>query len=581
MTRNASPPQTRSFFRKLVFLGLLVVCGLSNPIALGQGLSSGDTIRIGVLKSGSYEIVVLPVETYVARVLAGEALPGSEPAALETLAVAIRTYALENRGRHRADGFDLCDQTHCQVMRASTPATERAALATANQVLLYKGQLATVYYSASCGGRTEKPSNVWPGSEDPPYLPSKADDGCQGFPEWSTELSIDDLQRALRAAGFTGVLRNVKIADRNESGRASRIALEGMTPAEISGQDLRAAIGRTLGWQYLQSASFQLARSGKAFRFTGHGNGHGVGLCVIGSAKLAANGETARQILERYFPGTTIGTVGPRLTAAPPDRDRPSIAPPPRTAVATSPPSVSTPAASAASAASSSTPAKPATEIPATAPPTPAAAAAAPRASAARTTSASSATGTVAPGSPIAAASVAVAATDVVISLPEGDEGERATITSLVRRERDELALALGVEAPSRLTIRFHPTTDAFERLSGRPWFTLGSNAGQSDLQFVPLTVLRDRGILERTIRRQLVHALADAELEGRPAWVRDGAAAHFADAGDSPSGRLACPEDVELTRPLSVGAYGDATRRARACFERQLSTRKDWRAVK
>jgi SpoIID/LytB domain protein len=541
----------------------LVVSVLGLCVLGGQAQTAAYTIRIGVFKNGSYEIVVLPVETYVARVLVGEALPGSEPAALETLAIAIRTYALENRGRHRADGFDLCDQTHCQVMRASTPATERAALTTANQVLLYKGQLATVYYSASCGGRTEKPSNVWPGSEDPPYLPSKDDDGCQGFPEWSTELSIADLQRALRAAGFTGVLRNVKIADRNESGRASRIEIEGMMPAEISGQDLRAAIGRTLGWQYLQSASFQLARSGKAFRFTGHGNGHGVGLCVIGSAKLAGNGESARQILERYFPGTTIGTIGPRLTAAPPDRDRPSIAPPPRTTAATPSPSVSTPAASVASAASSSTTAKPATEVPA--PPAPAAAAAAPSASPAPSISASSATST---------------ATDVVISLPEGDEGERAVITSLVRRERDELARALGVEAPSRLTIRFHPTTDAFERTSGRPWFTLGST-GQNVLQFVPLTVLRDRGILERTIRRLLVHALADAALEGRPAWVRDGAAAYFAEAGDTTSSRLACPVDVELTRPLSAGAYGDATRRARACFERQLSARKDWRAVK
>ena len=101
-----------------------------------------------------------------------------------------------------------------------------------------------------------------------------------------------------------------RVAERNESGRAFRITLDGMTPDAISGQDLRSAIGRTLGWQYLQSASFQLKRSGNAFRFTGHGNGHGVGLCVIGSAKLAENGETARQILERYFPGTTVGTTG-------------------------------------------------------------------------------------------------------------------------------------------------------------------------------------------------------------------------------------------------------------------------------
>jgi SpoIID/LytB domain protein len=508
-------------------------------VVSAQDLNSSQTIRIGVLKNGAYEIVALPVETYVTRVLAGEALPGSEPAALETLAIAIRTYALENRGRHRADGFDLCDQTHCEVMRAATAATERAALATANQVLLYKGQPATVYYSASCGGRTEKPSNVWPGSEDPPYLPSRPDDGCGGAPEWSTELNIADLQRALRAAGFAGVLRNVRIADRNESGRASRIALDGMTPSDISGQDLRSAIGRTLGWQYLQSAAFQLKRSGDAFRFSGHGAGHGVGLCVIGSSKLAERGETARQILERYFPGTTIGTTGPRLTAAPQERERPSVAAPPRTAVLAAPPV--------------KTGTVPATE-----------------------------TAAVAPTAAAASAGSAVTTqTDVVISLPEGDEGERSVIASLVRRERDALARALGVAAPPRLTIRFHPTTEAFERTAGHPWFTLGATSSEGDLQFVPLPVLRDRGVLERTIRRQLVHVLADSTLNGRPAWVREGAAVHFSEGEDGPSRRVVCPEDVELTRPLSVGAFGDASRRARACFERQLSARKDWRSVK
>ena len=66
---------------------------------------------------GGYSVSELPMETYVARVLAGEAVRDSQPAALEALAITIRTFALANRGRHRADGFDLCDQTHCQVLR--------------------------------------------------------------------------------------------------------------------------------------------------------------------------------------------------------------------------------------------------------------------------------------------------------------------------------------------------------------------------------------------------------------------------------------------------------------------------------
>src|SRR5262245_40300151 len=166
---------------------MIVTVGASRPgvfTPAAQDLSAGPTIRIGVLRNGTYDIVTLPLETYVARVLTGEALPGSPPAAMEALAIVVRTYTEGNRGHHRAEGFDLCDQTHCQVMREASPATERAALATAGKILMYKGEPATVFYSASCGGRTEKPSNVWPGAADPAYLPSRADEGCGGWPEW-------------------------------------------------------------------------------------------------------------------------------------------------------------------------------------------------------------------------------------------------------------------------------------------------------------------------------------------------------------------------------------------------------------
>ena len=137
-------------------------------------------LRIGFARpGGGYTIQTLPLETYIARVLAGEAARESPPAALEGLAITIRTFALANRDRHRADGFDLCDETHCQVVRIATAATAGAAQATAGQVLMRNGAIASVFYSASCGGRTEIPSNVWPGADDPPYLPSADDDACR------------------------------------------------------------------------------------------------------------------------------------------------------------------------------------------------------------------------------------------------------------------------------------------------------------------------------------------------------------------------------------------------------------------
>src|SRR5205085_7881024 len=83
------------------------------------------TLRVGLLRpGGGYTLQAMPLETYVARVVAGEAVRDSDPAALEVLAITVRTFALANVNRHGADGFDLCDQTHCQVLRAAPPATD-------------------------------------------------------------------------------------------------------------------------------------------------------------------------------------------------------------------------------------------------------------------------------------------------------------------------------------------------------------------------------------------------------------------------------------------------------------------------
>jgi stage II sporulation protein D len=269
--------------------------------------SGAAAIRVGVLRNGSYEIATLPLETYVARVLGGEAAPGTHPSALEALAIAVRTYAMANRGRHRAEGFELCDQTHCQVVRTANPVTERASQATAGNVLLYRGAPATIYYSASCGGRTEVPSAVWPGADDPSFLPSRSDDACRGQPEWTTDLAAGDIARALAAAGFRGTLKNMRIERRSRSRRVAVLRLDGLTPRSISGQDLRMAVSRVLGPLAIRSTAFDLRRTPGGYRFSGHGYGHGVGMCVIGSMRLAEEGRSARQILSRYFPGLRIG----------------------------------------------------------------------------------------------------------------------------------------------------------------------------------------------------------------------------------------------------------------------------------
>jgi SpoIID/LytB domain protein len=480
-------------------------------------------LRIGTPQgNGTYAVMTVPLEAYVARVLTAEALPDSGPAALEALAITIRTYALANLGRHGSDGFDLCDETHCQVMRTATAATERAAAATSGRILIDGAAPASVFYSASCGGRTEVPSAVWPGEPDRPFLPTQQDDACRGAPVWATELAGSDLLRSFRAAGFRGDrLRDMKILSRNSSGRVARLRLEGLQPDEISGQDLRVVVGRTLGWQHIKSTAFDLTRTPDGYRLRGHGSGHGVGLCVIGSARRAEAGEKADAILHRYFPGLPI--------AAPPDAFL---------------------------------------------------------ASAARKLEPRSAADGVRPESPAATARVV---SNMSIALPPADEIQRASIIDLTAQAREELARTLGVAAPG-LNLRFHPTADSYERATALPWFTSGAVVAGA-IHLLPVAALRDRGVLERTIRRELVHVMTAGALSTRPLWVRDGAAVYFADEAlaanahdrqaTAVSKRVACPEDSDLLRPVSAGALTDAYARARACFERQLAQGRSWREVR
>lgn len=264
------------------------------------------------LPNEKMRIEQIAIDAYIAQVLAGEGQPKASDAAQEALAITARTFAMANRNRHRAEGFDLCDTTHCQVLRPATAATTRAARATSGRVLLHQGQPAFVFYSAWCGGRTELASQVWPGAIDYDHR-SRDDEPCEDEPEWITELRTADIENALRAAGLRGSrLRGVRVRQRNKSERVTRIRVDGFTPQEISGHEFRMALIAAAGPQSIKSTAFDVDRVRGGYRFRGRGYGHGVGLCVIGAGRRAARGASAEEILRFYYPRLTIGSRGNR-----------------------------------------------------------------------------------------------------------------------------------------------------------------------------------------------------------------------------------------------------------------------------
>jgi stage II sporulation protein D len=302
--------RTRSNVCYFVFFVTFVVVflrGLDTTLAQTEiseadliAVSNGRTLRIGSTTDG--HVTIIPLEVYVSRVLAGEGDPRAGDAAQQALAIAIRTYTLKNSNRHARDGYDLCDSTHCQVPRPSTPTSRRAAMAPIGQVLTFHGEVAEVFYSASCGGRSERAADVWPGA-DYPYLVSRRDDVCEDDPAWTADFTLADVQRALARVGFDGErLEDVRVDGRTSSGRVARLQVSGMRPDVIAGDQFRQAIGAV----NLKSTGFTVEKRGGELRFTGRGFGHGVGMCVIGAGRRAMRGETARAILAQYYPGLEL-----------------------------------------------------------------------------------------------------------------------------------------------------------------------------------------------------------------------------------------------------------------------------------
>ena len=273
--------------------------------------SNGRLVTLGTPSTG--RVVTVPLETYVARVVTGEAEPSAPPAAQQAIAVAIRTFAVVNARRHARDGYGLCDTTHCQVPRASTAATRQAALATAGRILLYGSAPAPVFYSANCGGQSETASEVWPDARVP-YLQTVPDDVHADDVPWNLELTLEQIRSALLKAGFSGDrLTAIEIDSRNDSGRVRRLRLGGLRPETIAGNEFRLAVGAAT----VRSTAFALTSDGDKVRLIGRGYGHGVGMCVVGAARRARRGENVTDILQAYYPGLSLATLDDRSSVRP------------------------------------------------------------------------------------------------------------------------------------------------------------------------------------------------------------------------------------------------------------------------
>jgi len=327
-----------------VYAGPMVRAG---DLPANELVSVGTTRYPGTLRlhprsdiaSDAFDVVnVVEIERYVPGVISKELYPHWDEATFEAQAVAARTFALIRRESARKAGrwYDVDDSQQSQVYGGITGQriALRAAADTRGVVLARDGRLTEAYYSSTCGGEPALPEEVWPaGGEvtqasfraDEPVQTSQREVLCQTAPlfRWDVARKVDTLSHRIAAWGRArdheaarlGRLVEIKAIAKAHSGRHLSFELtdtHGRT-ARLTAEQLRAACNYHA--RGLPSVS-QMARlhSGditadvgrRVVRFTGHGSGHGVGLCQYCAQAMAQRGDDWRTILATFYPHTQL-----------------------------------------------------------------------------------------------------------------------------------------------------------------------------------------------------------------------------------------------------------------------------------
>ncbi|MDQ0253245.1 SpoIID/LytB domain protein [Evansella vedderi] len=341
----------------------------SNPIKIH---SDNNLVRFnGSNYRGNGEVVfnssgtlagvnILPVDDYVLGVVPHELPPdpfGGMDAieAQKAQAIAARTYALNNLGKHNNDGFDLLPTTADQVYGgydSEHPISTEAVRDTSGIVATYEGDLISTVYHSTSGGFTANNEDIW-NSPAVPYLrgipdaergraaenvPSlevfknsanatslrAAKEGdfeadWSRYHRWTIDWTAEEITQVLSNTFNTdvGQVLEINVLERSDSGRVYEIEFvtENGTFYEKKDQ-IRWAL------QYINASGnespllstlfyiepIQDPRTKEVIGFEAYGGGwgHGIGMSQTGAVGMAVKGASFEEILKHYYQGIEL-----------------------------------------------------------------------------------------------------------------------------------------------------------------------------------------------------------------------------------------------------------------------------------
>ena len=270
-----------------------------NPTGKKQRTYEGD-VYIKVLKNNSLEFVTdVDFETYIAGVVQSEIYGKPDQTDIfRVQAIISRTWALRNQNKHKADGYNFCDDVHCQAYynRCIRPEIVFGTLQSVGEILVDKdGKPIDTPFHSNSGGQTANSEDVW--SAKIPYLRSVPDTFSYRMKQsvWKKELTkkewLNYFSKKHKLNTADSALCDELLTFRQDE-RKSRIHNIPLTKIRT---DFK-----------LKSTFFTVTTNGNKVTLNGRGYGHGVGLSQEGAIRMVSLGYKYQEILMHYYQGAII-----------------------------------------------------------------------------------------------------------------------------------------------------------------------------------------------------------------------------------------------------------------------------------
>ncbi len=238
-------------------------------------------------------------ETYLAGVVQSE-IYGQQSDIFRIQAIISRTWALRNLRKHRADGYNFCDQVHCQAYlnRCIRPDIMVGVVRSSGQTLVDSaGALIETPFHSNSGGQTANSEDVWRTAL--PYLRSVQD-------TFSYRMRQTDWVKTISADRWLGYFAKTHRLDTGDS--AIRDTLLHFSQPVRRARLLGIPLTRIRLDFKLRSTFFSVDYDSAARNVVlhGHGYGHGVGLSQEGAIRMVGLGIAYDSVLRHYYTGALL-----------------------------------------------------------------------------------------------------------------------------------------------------------------------------------------------------------------------------------------------------------------------------------